>query len=262
MRINVKYFMYITLSLLFAIPMTSCDEDDTSNNTVDPNPVVKENILLATNSTVGSYLTDKDGMSLYYFTKDADGASACMDDCLKAWPVFYEKDIQVGEGLKSSDFGVITREDGTVQSTYLGWPLYYFVDDTKSTELKGEGLGNVWFAAKPDYSLMIADFPVAGETKTFLVDDKGNTLYLFTEDEKEVSNCADKCIEVWPIFHAEDLVIPSTMEASDFGTITRADGIEQSTFKGVPLYYFASDEKRGDTKGQNVNEAWFVVETK
>jgi predicted lipoprotein with Yx(FWY)xxD motif len=43
------------------------------------------------------------------------------------------------------------------------------------------------------------------------------------------------------------------------GTITRQDGSTQVTYGGKPLYYFANDEKPGDTKGQNVGGNWFVL---
>ena len=44
------------------------------------------------------------------------------------------------------------------------------------------------------------------------------------------------------------------------GTTTRPDGNSQVTYNGVPLYYFANDEKPGDTNGQTVGDVWFVVD--
>ena len=49
------------------------------------------------------------------------------------------------------------------------------------------------------------------------------------------------------------------VKADDFGVITRDDGKKQSTFKGMPLYYFFKDKKAGDTFGQGVNNVWYVV---
>ena len=43
------------------------------------------------------------------------------------------------------------------------------------------------------------------------------------------------------------------------GSITRPDdGKKQVTYNGMPLYYFASDTKAGDTNGQGVGDIWWV----
>jgi predicted lipoprotein with Yx(FWY)xxD motif len=49
------------------------------------------------------------------------------------------------------------------------------------------------------------------------------------------------------------------LKAGDFGTITRADGKKQTTYKGMPLYYFIKDTKAGDTMGQGVKDIWTVA---
>ncbi len=104
-----------------------------------------------------NYLTDAKGMTLYYYTKDADGQSACYGGCATAWPIFYTDTIAVPENLKASDFGTITRTDGTKQTTYLGWPLYYWQKDAKSGDMTGEGVGKVWYILKvPAYNVMIS----------------------------------------------------------------------------------------------------------
>jgi predicted lipoprotein with Yx(FWY)xxD motif len=42
-------------------------------------------------------------------------------------------------------------------------------------------------------------------------------------------------------------------------TITRADGSAQLTYKGMPLYFWKSDVKPGDTTGNGVGGVWSVV---
>ena len=103
------------------------------------------------------------------------GDSKCTGGCLNSWPVFYQEKITVSSGLISSDFGTITRDDGIKQTTYKGWPLYYFSSDVNPGDIKGEGVSKVWFVAKPDYTVFIAD----KDTMKFIVDAKGNTLYIF-----------------------------------------------------------------------------------
>lgn len=93
----------------------------------------------------------------------------------------------------------------------------------------------------------------------YLVDSKGMTLYYFDKDTKGVSNCSGKCLENWPAFYSENIVVPTGVDAADFATITRTDGSMQTTYKGYPLYYWVQDKMSGDTTGQNVGTVWFVV---
>ena len=98
--------------------------------------------------TYGQALVDSEGRSLYLFTNDTQnsGASSCMDDCLVEWPpLLTDGEPVAGAGVDAAMLGTITRDDGTTQVTYNGWPLYYFVDDAAPGDALGQGLGDVWF---------------------------------------------------------------------------------------------------------------------
>ncbi|MDR3590554.1 MAG: hypothetical protein P4N41_12950 [Negativicutes bacterium] len=110
--------------------------------------------------------------------------------------------------------------------------------------------------AQPDYTVMTAQTPGLGN---YLVDSQGRTLYYFTKDVPGASTTMGQVAANWPAFYAGQIVVPSNLDATDFGMITRADGMKQTTFKGWPLYYFVKDMADGDVKGQNVNSVWFVV---
>jgi predicted lipoprotein with Yx(FWY)xxD motif len=45
--------------------------------------------------------------------------------------------------------------------------------------------------------------------------------------------------------------------------VKRADGSEQVTYKGMPLYTFAQDQKAGDAGGQGIKDVgtWSAVST-
>ena len=43
--------------------------------------------------------------------------------------------------------GTLTRDDGTVQVTYKGWPLYHLSGDTTPGDTNGQGMEGVWFLA-------------------------------------------------------------------------------------------------------------------
>ena len=92
-----------------------------------------------------------------------------------------------------------------------------------------------------------------------LVDGAGHTLYVFTKDEKNKSNCTGGCLNTWPPLYG----VPTAgtgVTASTLGSFVTADGKTQATINGQPLYYFAADSAVGDVKGQNVGTVWFVVD--
>lgn len=94
------------------------------------------------------FLVDDQGLSLYLFTNDTQnsGISTCTGDCLAAWPaVVVSGTPTAGEGMDSTLLGTITRDDGTIQATYNGWPLYYYVDDAAPGDILGQGMNDVWF---------------------------------------------------------------------------------------------------------------------
>lgn len=102
---------------------------------------------------VGNYLTDAKGMTLYWFVKDSAGESACMGGCLEKWPAYYRAEVAPQEGISAEDFATITRSDGQKQTTFRGYPLYYFFKDNMAGDTKGQGIKKVWYVVDP------ADFP-------------------------------------------------------------------------------------------------------
>ncbi len=94
---------------------------------------------------LGDIIVDDEGMTMYLFMPDAQGdASVCNDECAAAWPPQIEI-TEVGDGLDESLVGTITRDDGSVQGTYNGWPLYYFSGDSAPGDVNGQGLNDVWY---------------------------------------------------------------------------------------------------------------------
>ncbi|MGD1893588.1 MAG: hypothetical protein ACFB15_23720 [Cyclobacteriaceae bacterium] len=247
---SFKSLLFVLLGLSFLF--SACSEEDDAT----PDPGAGEDafqVNLANDSNLGSYLVNQDGRTLYFFTRDVSGNSACEGGCLDAWPVFYRADFEIGSGLSQSDFGTITREDGELQTTYKGWPLYYYSDDTGPNQNNGEGIGEVWFVAKPDYTLMLATQVVEGvgsDAISYLVDAEGNSLYYFDNDQENESVCFDGCLDAWPAFsEVANVTLPSTLNEGAFAVIDRADGIQQLTYAGRPIYFFAQDTERGETRG-------------
>lgn len=101
-------------------------------------------------SDLGTFLTGKDGLTLYFFAVDATpGVSACEGDCLTAWPpatLAAGETVEAGEGA-TGVLGIITGTDGNPQVTYDGRPLYYFQGDTEAGQTNGQDIGDVWYVA-------------------------------------------------------------------------------------------------------------------
>ncbi|WP_338553731.1 plastocyanin/azurin family copper-binding protein [Paenibacillus sp. KS-LC4] len=215
-----------------------------------------EQIALRSNEKLGTYFTDGKGRALYLFTKDAQDLNACTGSCMENWPVLTSEHLQIPTSLNAADFTTLTRKDGTKQWMYKGWPLYYFIKDSKPGDVQGEAVADVWFIAKPDYSVMLGTNSVLGH---YLTDSMGRTLYYFDNDAPQTSGCEGQCLVNWPAYSIAGGSVPSTLSKADFGSIKRVDGTTQATYKGYPLYTFIADKAHGDTNGQEVNNVWFVI---
>jgi predicted lipoprotein with Yx(FWY)xxD motif len=103
---------------------------------------------------LGQILTDAAGMTLYRFDKDTANPpkSNCVDDCAVKWPpvLVPEGASPKLDGADASVLGTVERGDGSRQLTAGGWPLYLFADDKVPCDIKGQGVGGTWFAAKSD----------------------------------------------------------------------------------------------------------------
>jgi predicted lipoprotein with Yx(FWY)xxD motif len=106
-------------------------------------------VKLSEKAGVGKYFTDAKGMTLYIFKKDSPGKSVCAGPCVAKWPLYFRAQVSPPEGVNALDFGTIAREDGSKQTTYKGWPLYYFASDKAPGDVLGHAVGNVWFVANP-----------------------------------------------------------------------------------------------------------------
>jgi predicted lipoprotein with Yx(FWY)xxD motif len=97
----------------------------------------------------GMALVGSNGRTLYLFEADKNGTSACSGACAAAWPPdIVTGSPQAGTGVNQALLGTITRSDGTLQVTYNGHPLYYFVADTADGVAHGEAtkaFGAEWY---------------------------------------------------------------------------------------------------------------------
>ena len=102
------------------------------------------------NASLGAFLVDAKGMTLYLYTRDTPNTSNCYAACATAWPPLLTSGTPTaGADVTASLLGTTKRTDGTTQVTYNGWPLYYWVSDKKPGDTTGENVQNVWFVVTP-----------------------------------------------------------------------------------------------------------------
>lgn len=269
---KIQFLLIFVVMIATGFVLTQCEKSED----VVVDPIV---IKLATSPTLGSYLTDKDGNTLYFFSNDANGANNCTGGCITAWPVFNVTGLmqtQLGNGLDLADFTSITSANGP-QLSYKGWPLYYYAPAgvrEASGKTTGEGVGGVWFVAKPDYSIMLVKSQLVGaDTKNYIVsatnvysegvgmtiyftDMTGRTLYAFANDKANMNKYTKADFSnngVWPIYETDKIVVPSVLDKTLFGSIM-VFGKKQLTYKGWPIYYYGPDVDASSGKFRGYNK--------
>lgn len=105
-------------------------------------PLISVTLNVKQNDTLGSYLVDDQGYTLYLSAKDSMNTSTCTGDCAEEWPPLLlttKLGAMAGSGVDMSKLGVTVRADGGIQVTYNGWPLYYFDEDETPGDVNGQG---------------------------------------------------------------------------------------------------------------------------
>jgi predicted lipoprotein with Yx(FWY)xxD motif len=92
-------------------------------------------------TNLGRVLVDAHGKTLYIWAHDRSTKSTCYGQCAAFWPplLTHAKPTALS-GARAGLIGTSRRRDGRMQVTYAGHPLYYFVQDRKPGQTKGEGL--------------------------------------------------------------------------------------------------------------------------
>ena len=113
--------------------------------------------LTVKSSRYGPILFDGKGFVLYAFTHDLKGKSRCSGACAAAWPPYLAQRPRAGGGTKSSLLGTTKRADGSIQVTYAGRPVYYYVGDRRPGQIlcqNVEEFGGLWLVVRGGGSLV------------------------------------------------------------------------------------------------------------
>ncbi len=102
----------------------------------------------------GTFLVDSSGRSLYLFEADKSSTSTCNGACAAAWPPLTTTGAPTaGTGVKANLLGTTKRDDGKMEVTYNGHPLYYFAGDSGPGQTNGQGVdgfGAEWYVVSPE----------------------------------------------------------------------------------------------------------------
>ena len=158
MKKTTCFFLLLAVTAILII--AGCAQQQVSPSSTPPAAVQSADTVRVASSTLGTILVDAKGNTLYYFANDipGSGASTCTAQCAVVLAGFSAGTIQVSSPLNAADFGTITRADGTNQTTWKGWPLYYYASDSAPGQVNGENVQKIWFVVKPDENVLIATF--------------------------------------------------------------------------------------------------------
>ncbi len=228
-------------------------------------------------TSAGPVLGTDTGRTLYVFVDDllTRAPSACTGDCAHDWvPMPVSGGIVVGRGV-TGHVGTIERRDGERQLTMDGRPLYLFSGDRAPGDIRGNGVGNIWWAMTPS-GLSATSYPLTPSTYgtaqantltvvrthfgSVVANDRGQAVYTYADDTPTGSACnADWCLVDWPPLRSEGAPTKPASITAPVGLINGAGGTSQVTLDGHPLYTFAGDLHPGDVRGEGIGGDWFLI---
>jgi predicted lipoprotein with Yx(FWY)xxD motif len=105
--------------------------------------------MATVNGASEQVLTEANGYTLYYNTKDTATSMSCTGGCAGTWPPLL---LTSGQPTSSSSLpsSLTTYSGGNGrQVEYNGHPLYHYSGDSGADQSNGEGAGGIWFVATP-----------------------------------------------------------------------------------------------------------------
>jgi predicted lipoprotein with Yx(FWY)xxD motif len=179
--------------------------------------------------------------------------------CAQVWPPALAADDTVEMGKWS----LTERADGSKQWAYDGFPLYTSHLDKKAgdvlggTKIRSGGDGGVTRVPAGPLPDIPSGFKVlTSSTGRLLVNGKDYSVYSWEGDEPNVSNCVRDCLNRWTPVSAPQMAASS----GDWTIIKHPSGINQWTFRSMPLYTHNKDVRGRSFDGSDV-PGWSNVYT-
>jgi len=127
--------------------------NNSSSSTPAKSPSGSALVNSASTASLGDLIVGPNGRTLYAFKKDTGAASACSGACASEWPPLTTSGKLTSSGdVPMASLKTVKRDDGKLQVTFDGHPLYYFAGDSAPGQANGQGLddfGASWWALSP-----------------------------------------------------------------------------------------------------------------
>ena len=135
--------------LMLALGLTGCGTSP-SPTTGAPSYEIKVGQVAG----LGRILVDGSGRTLYLYVPDHRGASVCTRVCAVQSPPLVLPSLvahpRAGAGVDVKLLGTTRRQDGRLQVTYGGWPLYTWQLDYEPGQATGQGEDmGLWYVVSP-----------------------------------------------------------------------------------------------------------------
>ena len=149
----IRPFALAALAVAGALALAACGGSSTSSSSGGaaapsygggaagaPGGSTAASVVSTKTSSLGTFLVDGQGRTLYLWDADHGPKSTCSAACAQAWPPLTTTGTPKASGaVKSSLLGTATRADGSREVTYAGHPLYTYAGDTQPGQTTGEG---------------------------------------------------------------------------------------------------------------------------
>ena len=161
-----RLFSISALAVIGALVLAACGGSSTSSSSGSgstpgyggaapsaPSTSGAASVVSTKTNSLGTFLVDGRGRTLYLWDADHGSTSACSGACAQAWPPLTTTGTPKAAGaVKAPLLGTTKRADGSIEATYAGHPLYTFAGDTQAGQTTGEGnngFGAPWWVVTP-----------------------------------------------------------------------------------------------------------------
>ena len=138
--VSFKDMRLVPPLLVLALVLAACG----SSNDDGGSSTAKAIVASAQKAKVGRVIVDAQGRTLYRFTAEAQGRPVCTGACVGTW---LPATVTKPSGLPAH-VATVKRDDGALQLTYNGHPLYRYAGDNSTADANGQGVGGQWFVIK------------------------------------------------------------------------------------------------------------------